>query len=46
VKPSIVCEILYANITSDKKLRFPRFKTLRLDKRPEESRLDEDILSR
>jgi len=46
VKPSIVCEILYANITSDKKLRFPRFKTLRLDKRPEQSRLDEDILSR
>jgi len=46
VKPSIVCEILYANITSDRKLRFPRFRTLRLDKRPEECRLDEDILSR
>ena len=46
VKPSIVCEILYSNITSDRKLRFPRFRTLRLDKRPEESRLDEDILSR
>ncbi len=46
VRPNIVCEILYANITSDRKLRFPRFRTLRLDKRPEECRLDEDILSR
>ncbi len=46
VRPRIVAEILYANITSDRKLRFPRFRTLRLDKRPEESRLDEDILSR
>jgi len=46
VRPGIVVEILYANITSDRKLRFPRFRTLRLDKRPEESRLDEDILSR
>jgi len=46
VRPHIVCEILYANITSDRKLRFPRFRTLRLDKRPEECRLDEDILSR
>ena len=46
VRPGIVAEILYANITSDRKLRFPRFRTLRLDKRPEESRLDEDILSR
>ena len=46
VKPSIVCEIIYANITTDKKLRFPRFNRLRTDKKPEESRLDEDILSR
>jgi DNA ligase D-like protein (predicted ligase) len=46
VRPHIVCEILYANITSDRKLRFPRFRMLRLDKRPEECRLDEDILSR
>ncbi len=46
VRPHIVCEILYANITSDRKLRFPRFRTLRLDKRPEECLLDEDILSR
>ncbi|OLB68499.1 hypothetical protein AUI06_10830 [archaeon 13_2_20CM_2_52_21] len=46
VKPSIVCEIMYANITTDKKLRFPRFKRLRTDKKSEECRLDEDILSR
>jgi len=45
VKPGIVCEIIYANITSDKKLRFPRFRTLRIDKKPEDCRLDEDILS-
>ena len=46
VRPRIVAEILYANITSDRKLRFPRFNRLRADKKPEESRLDEDILSR
>jgi DNA ligase D-like protein (predicted ligase) len=46
VKPSIVSEILYANITTDRKLRFPRFNRLRADKNPEDCRLDEDILSR
>lgn len=46
VKPKIVCEILYSNITRDKKLRFPRFNRLRPDKRPEDCVLDEDILSR
>ena len=46
VRPRIVAEILYANITSDRKLRFPRFNRLRADKKPEESRLNEDILSR
>jgi bifunctional non-homologous end joining protein LigD len=45
VRPRIVCELLYANFTSDKKLRFPRFNRLRTDKKPEECRLDEDILS-
>jgi len=45
VKPSIVCEIIYANITADRKLRFPRFNRLRTDKMPEECVLDEDILS-
>ena len=46
VKPKIVCEIIYANITTDRKLRFPRFNRLRTDKKPEECVLDEDILSR
>ena len=46
VKPSIVCEIIYANITTDKKLRFPRFKRLRTDKKPEECLLDEDTVFR
>ena len=46
VKPRIVCEILYSNITRDRKLRFPRFNRLRTDKRPEDCVLDEGILSR
>jgi len=45
-KPRLVCEILYSSFTRDKKLRFPRFQRLRPDKKPEECRLDEDILSR
>src|SRR5713226_6075963 len=45
VKPSLVCELRYANITTDKKLRFPRFLRLRTDKKPKDCRLKEDILS-
>lgn len=46
VKPRIVAEILYSNFTRDHRLRFPRFQQLRLDKRPEECVLDEDIIPR
>ena len=46
LKPRIVLEVLYSNFTSEGKLRFPRFGRLRPDKRPEDCRLDEDILSR
>ncbi len=40
VRPSLVCEVRYMAMTNDKKLRFPRFSTLRTDKTPEECRLD------
>ncbi len=46
VKPRIVCQILYASVTRDHKLRFPRFQRLRPDKNPEDCVLDERILSR
>ena len=45
VKPRIVIEVLYSGITSDVKLRFPRFSKLRTDKKPADCVLDEDILS-
>ncbi len=31
VKPKLVCEVQYATMTDDEKLRFPRFKRLRTD---------------
>ncbi len=40
VRPRLVCEVKYASITHDKKLRFPRFNRLRTDKSPEECRAD------
>src|SRR5947199_8388578 len=46
VKSSIVCEIIYANITTDKKLRFPRFNRLLTEQKPGEAHCDKDILSR
>ena len=38
VKPTFVVEVKYMSITSDKRLRFPRFYRLRPDKRPIECR--------
>jgi DNA ligase D-like protein (predicted ligase) len=40
LKPRLVCEVKYASITRDKKLRFPRFSRLRTDKSPEECQMD------
>jgi DNA ligase D-like protein (predicted 3'-phosphoesterase) len=34
VKPRIVCEVVYQNVTRDGRLRMPRFKRVRFDKGP------------
>ncbi len=39
-RPSLVCEVRYMSLTTDEKLRFPRFSRLRPDKTPEECRLE------
>ena len=39
VKPRLVAEIAYMSVTSDGRLRFPRFKRLRTDKEPSECKL-------
>lgn len=41
VFPKIVCKIGYQSLTSDLKLRIPRFLGLRLDKNPEECKFDQ-----
>ncbi len=40
LKPSFVVEVKYMSITTDGKLRFPRFSRLRPDKRPIECRIE------
>ncbi|MGH2829687.1 MAG: non-homologous end-joining DNA ligase [Actinomycetota bacterium] len=41
VRPELVCEVEYLQITADSKLRAPSFKGLRPDKAPEDCRLEE-----
>jgi DNA ligase D-like protein (predicted 3'-phosphoesterase) len=41
LKPVLVCEVAYQNVTRDKKLRIPRFIRMRLDRRPEECTTDQ-----
>lgn len=40
VKPRLVCEVKYASLTHDRKLRFPRFNRLRTDKSPDDCIMD------
>ncbi len=41
VKPELVCEVQYLEVTPDGKLRAPSFKRLRFDKGPEECRWED-----
>jgi DNA ligase D-like protein (predicted ligase)/DNA ligase D-like protein (predicted 3'-phosphoesterase) len=41
VRPELVCEITYQIATKDKRLRMPRFKSLRTDKKPVECTVDQ-----
>jgi len=41
LRPELVCEVLYQTITKDKKLRLPRFSSLRDDKKPSKCTLDQ-----
>jgi len=45
LKPKLVCEVLYQNVTRDMKLRMPRFRGLRDDKLPSECTLDQIVKS-
>jgi len=41
LKPSLVCEVLYQLVTTDGKLRMPRYQGLRADKSPSECTIDQ-----
>jgi len=41
IKPKLVCEVAYQNVTKDGRLRMPRFRGLRQDKKPEECTIDQ-----
>ena len=41
LKPKLVCEIYYQIVTDDQRLRMPRFRGLRKDKKPSECTLDQ-----
>ena len=41
LRPELVCEVMYQNVTKDGKLRMPRFRNLRLDKTPKECTVDQ-----
>ena len=40
LKPKLVCEVYYQLVTNDRRLRMPRFRGLRKDKKPSECTLD------
>ncbi|MCD6370968.1 MAG: non-homologous end-joining DNA ligase [Thermoplasmata archaeon] len=41
VKPNMVCEVQYLEVTEDKKLRAPSFKRVRWDKNPKDCKVEE-----
>jgi DNA ligase D-like protein (predicted ligase)/DNA ligase D-like protein (predicted 3'-phosphoesterase) len=41
LRPELVCEVVYQNLTKDGKLRMPRFRGLRTDKTPSECTTDQ-----
>ncbi|HVO85760.1 MAG TPA: non-homologous end-joining DNA ligase [Candidatus Eisenbacteria bacterium] len=41
LKPELVCEIVYQVVTKDYRLRMPRFRSLRADKKPVECTIDQ-----
>jgi DNA ligase D-like protein (predicted ligase)/DNA ligase D-like protein (predicted 3'-phosphoesterase) len=41
LKPKLVCEVFYQVVTNDRRLRMPRFRGLRKDKKPSECTLDQ-----